>query len=292
MTAGSGAGAAVKPGTSQTIRALVANAGIEVVPLRNAAEKLHAVPAGATIIVTTSARVGLDQTLEFAERASRAGFDVVPHLAARQLTGEDELRRFVGRLGELEIGELYLIGGDAAPPAGPYGEPLHVLRALEYIDHGLSRIGVACYPEGHPKVSDAALVEALRAKQPYSAYMVSPLCFSPDVLVSWLRGVRQAGVTLPLHIGLAAPMQLRRLLAVGSQIGVGSSLRYLARQHGLIGGVLMEGVYRPESLLLRMGDALTSQELGIGRVHLFSFNQVDITVEWQCRIAGRPSAAA
>jgi methylenetetrahydrofolate reductase (NADPH) len=292
MTPGSRYDTAGKPGTSTAIRALVANADIEVIPLPNAADKLHAVPAGTTITVTTSAKVGLDRTLAFAERASRAGFDVVPHLAARLLTGEEELRRFVGRLGELEIGELYLIGGDAAPPVGPYNESLQVLRALEHIDHGLRRIGVACYPEGHPKISDAALLEALRAKQPYSAYMASQLCFSPDVLLSWLRGIRGAGVTLPLHIGLAAPMQLRRLLALGSQIGVGSSLRYLTKQHGLISGMLLDGAYRPESLLLRMGDALTSQELGIGRVHLFSFNQVDITVEWQQRIAGRPSAAA
>ena len=71
--------------------------------------------------------------------------------------------------------------------------------------------------------------------------MVSQLCFNPDVLVSWLRRVRGEGIMLPLHIGLAAPMQVSKLLKLGPQIGVGSSVRYLAKQHGFIGNVLKGG---------------------------------------------------
>jgi methylenetetrahydrofolate reductase (NADPH) len=162
---------------------------------------------------------------------------------------------------------------------------------MQHIDHGMTRIGVACYPEGHPKISDAALAEALRDKQPFAAYMVSQLCFSPGALVSWLRRVRGQGITLPLHLGLAAPMQVSKLLTLGPQIGVGSSVRYLAKQHGFIGNVLKGGTYRPEGLLLEMGDALTEPELGIEGLHLFSFNQVRATVQWQQRIAGSPAAA-
>ena len=273
------------------VRALVAGADIELIPLRSADEKLKAVPVGSTITVTTSVKLGLGRTLEFAGKAVRAGYEVVPHLAARQLASEEELRRFTGTLGELGISGLYLIGGDATSPAGPYDSALQVLQALQHIDHGITRIGVASYPEGHPKISDAALAEALRDKQPYAAYMVTQLCFSPEVLVSWLRRVRGQGTTLPLHLGVAAPMQVTRLLTLGPQIGVGSSVRYLAKQHGFIGNVLRGSAYRPESLLHKMGSALTEPELGIERLHLFSFNQVDATVQWQQRIAGRPAAA-
>jgi len=273
------------------VRSLVAGADIELIPLRSADEKLKAVPVGSTITVTTSVKLGLERTLEFAGKAVRAGYEVVPHLAARQLVSEEELRRFTGTLGELGISTLYVIGGDATPPAGPYDSALQVLQALQHIDHGITRIGVASYPEGHPKISDAALAEALRDKQPYAAYMVSQLCFSPEVLVSWLRRVRGQGITLPLHLGVAAPMQVTRLLTLGPQIGVGSSVRYLAKQHGFIGNVLRGSAYRPESLLHKMGSALTEPELGIERLHLFSFNQVDATVQWQQRIAGRPAAA-
>jgi methylenetetrahydrofolate reductase (NADPH) len=269
------------PATGEALRALVGDADIEVIPLRSADEKLAAIPEGVTVTVTTSAKLGLVRALEFAEKAVRAGYNVVPHLAARQLTGEEELRRFTGRLSELGISQLYLIGGDATPPAGPYDSSLQVLEAMQHMDHRLSRIGVACYPEGHPKISDAALSEALRAKQPLAAYMVNQLCFNPWALVSWLRRVRGEGITLPLHIGLAAPMQVTKLIKLGPQIGVGTSVRYLAKQHGLIGNVLKGGAYQPESLLLGMGEALTSPELEIEGLHLFSFNQVEETVRWQ-----------
>jgi methylenetetrahydrofolate reductase (NADPH) len=291
MTMHASPGTAGESAARAAVRALISGADIEVIPLRGVDEKLRVVPGGTTITVTCSAKLGLGRTLDCAERAVRAGFDVVPHLAARQLADEGELRGFVARLAELGITELYLIGGDAAPPAGPYDSSLQVLEALQHMDHGLRRIGVACYPEGHPKISDAALVEALTAKQPYAAYMVSQLCFSPDVLVTWLRRVRETGISLPLHLGLAAPMQVRRLLELSPQIGVGSSVRYLAKQHGFIGNVLKGSAYQPESLLLRMGDAITSPEFRVERLHLFSFNQVEATVQWQRNAAGGPPAA-
>ena len=49
--------------------------------------------------------------------------------------------------------------------------------AIQELDHDLQRIGVGCYPEGHPNIADDALVDALQRKQPYADYMVSQLCF-------------------------------------------------------------------------------------------------------------------
>lgn len=274
------------------IQALAREAAIELIPLGSADEKLTAIPDGATITVTSSPKLGLQRTLELSARAVRAGFDVVPHLAARQLDSEHDLRSFIARLDELQISELYLIGGDAPRSAGPYDSAGQVLHALQNIDHGLQRIGVACYPEGHPKITDEALLDALRSKQPYGAYMVSQLCFNPDALVSWLRRVRGLGIDLPLHLGLAAPMQIRKLIELSPRIGVGASVRYLTKQHGLLGNLLKGNAYRPETLLYGMGTALTAGEIDIERLHLFSFNQVEATVEWQRRVAAEASTAA
>jgi methylenetetrahydrofolate reductase (NADPH) len=291
MTAQAARGTAGAPAVGAAVRALVSGADIELIPLKNVDERLRAVPKGTTVTVTCSAKLGLPRTLDFAVRAAEAGYHVVPHLAARQLTGEAELRGFITTMAGAGMTELYLVGGDA-PQAGPFDSALRVLQALQRMDHGLRRIGVACYPEGHPKISDAALAEALTAKQPYAAYMVSQLCFSPDVLVAWLRRIRKEGVTLPLHLGLAAPMQIRKLLELSPQLGVGSSVRYLAKQHGLIGSVLKGSSYHPESLLLGMGDTIASPELGVEQVHLFSFNQAEATAAWQRSVGADLSGAA
>jgi methylenetetrahydrofolate reductase (NADPH) len=270
--------------TTPAIRALVRTAKIEIIPVKGFEAKLAEVPAGATVSITCSPTFGLERTLTAAEIAAAAGYDVVPHLAARQVTDEVELKEIVRRLDVAGVPNLYVIAGDAPEPAGLFADSGELLDALGQIDHSLSSIGVACYPEGHPAIPDALLTDALLAKQPAADYMVSQLCFDVDALLGWTRSVRAAGVTLPLHLGLAAPMQLHKLAELSLRIGVGSSLRYLRKQNGLISGLLTGTAYRPEQLLVDLGDQLASPDLDIRRLHLFSFNQVAATAAWQQRI--------
>ena len=159
--------------------------------------------------------------------------------------------------------------------------PPNVLQDLADLDHGLERIGVACYPEGHPKIPDGTLEGALLRKQAYATYMVSQLCFDARALTGWLRATRAAGIDLPIRIGLAAPLKTTRLLELSLKIGVGSSIRYLAKQRGFVGNLLVGGAYRPEQLLYAIGDDIAGGDLNVEGLHLFSFNQVDITTAWQ-----------
>jgi methylenetetrahydrofolate reductase (NADPH) len=274
------------------VQALALSANVEVIPLRGVEQKLSEVPTDTTLTVTCSPKFGLDRTLDYAELAVRTGHRVVPHLAARQVTDEAELRAFIGRLDALGISDLYVIGGDAATPAGDYTSAAELIEALGSIDHGVERIGVACYPEGHPKIADDVLLDALRRKQLHAHYMVSQLCFDVDTLVSWLRRMRTAGIELPLRLGMAAPMNIRKLTELSLKIGVGSSVRYLTKQHGIVGNLLRGSSYQPEELLYRIGAQLASDELRIEGLHLFSFNQIAATVDWQRRVGGATPAQA
>jgi len=272
-------------GITPEIRSLARSAKIEIIPVKGYEQKLTELPTGTTVTITCSPRFGLERTLAATEFTAAAGYDVVPHLAARQVVDETELKEFVGRLEVAGVRNLYVIGGDAPEPAGIYSSSAELLDALGGLGHGLTSIGVACYPEGHPAIADDVLMAALLAKQPVAHYMVSQLCFDGGALLHWLRGVREAGITLPLHIGLAAPMQNHKLAELSLKIGVGSSLRYLTKQHGLLGNLLRGTAYRPEQLLVDLGPELASPVLNVERLHLFSFNQVAATAEWQQRIA-------
>jgi methylenetetrahydrofolate reductase (NADPH) len=272
-------------GMTPEIRSLVSQAKIEIIPVNGYEAKLAEVPADTTVTITCSPKFGLERTIRATEFAAAGGYTVVPHLAARQVTDETELKEFVRRLGAAGVQHLYVIAGDAAEPAGMFTSSAELLDSLGGIDHGLTSIGVACYPEGHPAIPDDVLAEALRAKQSVAHYMVSQLCFDVHALVRWLSASRQDGITLPLHLGLAAPMQARKLAELSIRIGVGSSLRYLSKQHGLIGNLLRGKAYRPEQLLTDLGPDLTSPELNIERLHVFSFNQVTATTQWQERVA-------
>jgi methylenetetrahydrofolate reductase (NADPH) len=191
--------------------------------------------------------------------------------------------RFTARLDELGIRTLYVIGGDDSA-IGDFNEASEILETLATFDHNISRIGVGCYPEGHPNIDDQTLLDSLRRKQLLADYMVSQLCFDPSVLLTWLRRMRELGITLPLRVGVAAPMNTRKLAQLSLKIGVGASLRFLTKQHGLVGNLIKGGAYRPEELIHELVANSADTQLGIEGVHLFSFNQIDETVHWQQRL--------
>jgi methylenetetrahydrofolate reductase (NADPH) len=265
---------------------LIASAALEVIPLKGAEGQVLAAPRASTITVTCSPKLGFERTLAHVAAAVGNGYRVVPHLAARMVPDRTALRRFVCEIGNLGVDDLYVIGGDAEEPLGVFAAAGEVLDELSHFDHGLRRIGVACYPEGHPRISDDRLLEALLAKQVHADYMVSQLCFDSRALVRWIEDVRASGVSLPMRIGLAAPIKMTRLAELSLRIGVGQSLRYLTKQHGMVGHLMFGRSYAPETLLLEMGETLgAADDLGIEGLHIFTFNQVDITVGWQRRIS-------
>jgi len=271
-------------------RGLARTANIEVIPLRGVAAQLADIPPTTTITVTCSPKFGIGRTVEFTELAARAGYHVVPHVAARQVADRAELRSIVDRLAGAGVRDVYVIGGDAATPTGEFASAGDLLGALATMDHPFPEVGIAGYPEGHPTIADAELLEALRLKQKHATYLVSQLCFDSAVLLGWLRETRRQGITLPLRVGVAAPIDTRKLVELALRIGVGSSLRYLSKQHGLLGSVLRGGAYRPEQLLDDIASTPDLDELGIDKVHLYSFNQIAATVEWQRRVSGTRAA--
>ncbi len=278
------AGASPDPDIRGVVRSLVREAAYEVIPLKGLDKKLAALPKSTTVTVTSSVKLGLGRTLEQSLGATAAGYRVVPHLPARQVHDATELREFVGRIRDVGITDLYVVGGDASEPLGPYRSAAELLAELAGIDHGLTDIGVACYPEGHPSIPDDVLLAALLDKQRFASYMCSQLCFDGAALGGWLRLTRQAGVTLPLHLGIAGPLSMLELTELSVRIGVGASVKYLTKQHGLVGSLLRGSSYRPEELLVGIGEDLASAALDISRLHLCTFNRVGATLDWQRRI--------
>jgi methylenetetrahydrofolate reductase (NADPH) len=268
---------------------LVRTGRIELIPLRGVEDELARIPMRTAVTITCSATFGLERTVALAEQVAVSGRRVVPHLAARLLSDEAELRHLLERLIAAGVRDLYVIGGDEPHPRGPYASALDLIEQLAEVDHEMETIGVACYPEGHPQITDEVLLDALTRKQPYADYMVSQLCFHADALLDWLRETRAIGIDLPLQVGLAGPVEVRRLAQLSLKIGVGKSVRYLTKQHGLVGNLLRGGSYAPDDLLRELAGAAGAADLGFQGIHIFSFNQVDKTVAWQAGIGEGPA---
>jgi methylenetetrahydrofolate reductase (NADPH) len=256
----------------------------EVIPVQGIEQKVALLPQGATITVTASPKQGLDRTLDVSTALAARGFRVVPHLAARMVTGRSHLERIVQRLDGRDIHEVFVVGGDADPPAGKYYDAGDLLEDLAGLAHPFARIGIGGYPEGHPLIGDERLLEALRRKQPFASHLVTQLCFDADALAAWVAGIREAGIDLPVIVGLPGVVERRKLAEISLKAGVGASLSYL-RKHGRQMITLARARrYDPTPLARAVAEHAADPALGIEGAHLFTFNQVEPTRDWVARL--------
>ncbi len=256
----------------------------EVIPVQGIEQKVAALPYGATVTITASPKLGMDRTLDVSTALAARGFRVVPHLAARMVTGRSHLERLVQRLEESDVREVFVVGGDADPPAGDYADAGDLLEELAGLAHPFTRVGIGGYPEGHPLISDDRLLEALRRKQPFASHLVTQLCFDAPSLATWVRDIRAAGVDLPVVVGLPGVVERRKLAEISLKTGVGSSLRYLRKHGRQIVTLARSRRYDPTPLAEAVAGYAGDPSLGLYGVHLFTFNQVEQTRDW---VAGR-----
>jgi methylenetetrahydrofolate reductase (NADPH) len=252
----------------------------EVIPVNGIEEKVAVLPFGATVTVTASPRHGIERTIDVSAHLAGRGYRVVPHLAARMIAGRGQLERLVAHLETAGIHEAFVIGGDASPPAGDYADAGDLLDDLGSLPHSLARIGVGGYPEGHPLISESGLLEALRRKQDQADYIATQLCFDAEALARWVVAIREAGIELPVVVGLPGVVERRKLAEISLKTGVGTSLRYLAKHGRQIATLARSRRYDPTPLARAVAARAEHADLGIGGVHLFTFNQVEATEAW------------
>jgi methylenetetrahydrofolate reductase (NADPH) len=267
---------------------LLDGARYEVLPAKSTEDKVLAhVPRRTAVTVTASPVKGLEPTLDLAVRLAGHGYRVVPHVPARLLRDDAHLKDVADRLREAGVDDVFVPAGDADPPAGIYREALPVLRGLGELGSPFTHVGVTGYPESHPLLHDDVTVQAMWDKREHATYIVSNLCFDPRVLGEWVARIRRRGVTLPVYVGVAGPVQRAKLLAMATKIGVGESTRFLTKHASWFLRFATPGGYSPERLLERAEPALTAPAADVPGLHLFTFNQIAETERWRRALTDR-----
>jgi methylenetetrahydrofolate reductase (NADPH) len=257
-------------------------ASYEVLPLRGAEESVvEHVPRTVPLTVTVTEAKGLTPTLELTERLSRHGFTTTPHLAARLVRDGSHLADLVARLDAAGVDGVFVIGGDAAEPAGAFPDALSLLEELETVGHSFRHVGIGGYPEGHGHISTELIEQALERKAPHATHVITQLCFSPAATTAWARQVRARGVDLPIRIGLPGAVTRQKLVRISAGLGLGRSARFLAKQHGMFWRFFLPHGYRPDRLVERLAPALGQPEHNLQGFHLFTFNEVARTEAWR-----------
>lgn len=256
----------------------------ELIPMEGARERAAHLPEGAKVTVTCSPTQGIKSTLLLGEELLERGFRIVPHIAARLVADRTHLEAIVRRLDDLKVREVFVIGGDARKPVGPFSGAFELLSAMADSGHDFEHVGVGGYPEGHPIIDDGTLRQALLDKRPFATYVVSQMCFDLGAILDWVADIRQQGIGLPVYIGLPGVVERKKLLQISLKIGVGDSARFLTKHTNLVTRFLKPGGYSPDELVKELAPYVGDQNYNIAGFHIYTFNQVESTEKWRRKI--------
>jgi methylenetetrahydrofolate reductase (NADPH) len=245
---------------------------IEIIPSAGIVERVtDLVPLTTALTVTCLPHHGIERTMRTAVQLSVLGYTAIPHLAARSLHDRAELTGILRDCDAAGIREVFVIGGDRKQPAGPYESALPVLEDIAQYSGGLMRAGVAGYPEGHPSTGPVDMLDALLAKQHLASHVVTQMCFAPEKILDYAALLLREGIELPVWAGVAGAVPRTKLVSLATQIGVGSSLKFLSRKGPLSRKLLSGHRYSPQTLIA----GLESRPGNLEGIHLYSFNSLD-----------------
>jgi methylenetetrahydrofolate reductase (NADPH) len=221
-----------------------------------------------------------------AARLRAAGFVPVPHVTARSLASFTQLGDFLTHLaGEAGVTRALVVGGDLEQPAGPYHSSFELLQTGLFQQHGIRRIGLACYPEAHRRIEADLLEQALLAKLELvraaglEPWLVTQFCFEAVPIVQRVRRLRDLSVTAPVRVGLAGPASRRTLWKYALHCGIGNSIRALGTRVDAVANLLARRA--PDPIVRELAAALRQDPaLGIEGIHIFTFGGVASAASW------------
>jgi methylenetetrahydrofolate reductase (NADPH) len=227
-----------------------------------------------------------EEAVVAAIRLRAAGFEPVPHVAVRNFVGADALDDFLARLnGEAGVRRVLVIAGDR-PEYGPFRCAADAIESGIFPRRGIRSIGIAGYPDGHPRIADdelnRALAEKIAAAQAsgLAVEIVTQFCFDARTILDYIARLRAVGFEHPVRVGLAGPTSPASLLRYAHRCGVRASAQAIASRASLIRR--MFAVTVPDELVRALADASP----GNVTAHFFSFGGLPASARWASAVAG------
>jgi methylenetetrahydrofolate reductase (NADPH) len=265
------------PASSGHLAALLASASVEV---SSRGDQLQALcdhfAEGTDVTITFLPGDNYRHNVETAAALRRAGFNPVPHIAAREIVSREVLDDFLGRArGEAGVTRLLLVAGDVVAAKGPFKSSRDVMASGLIEAYGIARLSVAGHPEGHPYLSAASSFKVLEAWQDWGREanirvdVLTQFCFESAPILKWLGELDARGVKLPVIVGLAGPATVATLTKFALRCGIGNSMRSLRGQIGRYGRLLTDA--GPDDVMRGLQSAPKAATAAIAGFHLFPF---------------------
>ena len=279
---------AIESGLRGRVAELLIGGSLELSPreLHRAPDVAAVLPTGACVYLPSLPGLPLSRTLEAVGALRAVGLDPVPHVAARRIVDRAEFASFLKSAVKNEnVHRVLLLGGDEPSPKGPFTDSLQVLESGLLKDSGIKEIGVAGYPEGHPRIPNAKLHEAFQKKrrlakeQGLGLYVVTQFSFAPSRIVEFCSGLARSAPEVSIYVGIAGPTDPVALARYAQRCGVSVSLRALKNLGSGIARLVTNSDPR-EQLTALARYSLSHEPSNVAGAHLYSFGGAVKTASW------------
>ena len=267
--------------SSEAIKKFLHGFSVEVTP--KAASKIENfedyIPSGTLVYIAHIEGTPIEEMVETAKKINDQGFCAMPHFPARIIKDKNVLEDWISRYkNEANVSNALLIAGGANKPYGQYDSSIQLIESELFDKADFNNLHIAGHPEGSmdidPDGSTTNVDQALSWKNEFSkrtdANMAITTQFSFDAssVISWANNIKEAGIDIPVHIGIAGPAKLQTLLRYSIECGVGASIKIIQKRAKDLTKLLLP--YKPTNIITELATyKANNPSFNIEKVHFF-----------------------
>ena len=267
--------------SSEAIKKFLDGFSVEVTP--KAASKIENfedyIPSGTLVYIAHIEGTPIEEMVETAKKINDQGFCAMPHFPARIIKDKNVLEDWISRYkNEANVSNALLIAGGANKPYGEYDSSIQLIESELFDRADFNNLHIAGHPEGSmdidPDGSTTNVDQALSWKNEFSkrtdANMAITTQFSFDAtsVISWANNIKEAGIDIPVHIGIAGPAKLQTLLRYSIECGVGASIKIIQKRAKDLTKLLLP--YKPTNIITELATyKANNPSFNIEKVHFF-----------------------
>ena len=267
--------------SNEAIKKFLDGFSVEVTP--KAASKIENfedyIPSGTLVYIAHIEGTPIDEMVATAKKINDQGFCAMPHFPARIIKDKNVLEDWISRYkNEANVSNALLIAGGANKPYGEYDSSIQLIESELFDKADFNNLHIAGHPEGSmdidPDGSTTNVDHALAWKNEFSKRpdanlaLTTPFSFDANSVISWANNIKEAGIDIPVHIGIAGPAKLQTLLRYSIECGVGASIKIIQKRAKDLTKLLLP--YKPTNIITELATyKANNPSFNIEKVHFF-----------------------
>jgi methylenetetrahydrofolate reductase (NADPH) len=267
--------------SNEAIKIFLDGFSIEVTP--RAAAKIdnfaELIPKGTLIYIAHIEGTPIDEMVATAKKINEQGFSPMPHFPARIIKDKNVLQDWISKYqNEANVKNGLLIAGGANKPYGEYDSSIQLIESELFDKADFQNLHIAGHPEGSmdidPDGSTKNVDQALSWKNEFSKRtdakmaITTQFSFDADSVIRWANNVKESGIDIPIHIGIAGPAKLQTLLRYSIECGVGASIKIIQKRVMDLTKLLLP--YKPTNIITELAThKANNPSFNIEKVHFF-----------------------